>query len=104
MYTLSSSVSKPSNINDVILPHEEIQGITLRCLKQVQDVGLIFLSAMTTAIAQLCAQQGLDARVALGSSLLTITLSTFLTGLLVKLTGGFLPTRNILPASAGLCT
>ena len=35
MYTLSKHASiKPSNTNDVILPHEENHGITLRCLKQ----------------------------------------------------------------------
>jgi hypothetical protein len=33
MYTLSC-VYKPSNTKDVILPHEENYGITLRCLKQ----------------------------------------------------------------------
>ena len=54
---------------------------------QVQDVGLIFLSAMTTAIAHICREQGLDAREALGSSLLTIALSTFVVGALVVLTG-----------------
>lgn len=50
-------------------------------------MGLIFLSAMTTAIAQLCQEQGLDAREALGSSLLTIAVSTSVVGLLVVLTG-----------------
>ena len=50
-------------------------------------MGLIFLSAMTTAIAQACREQGLDARAALGSSLLTIAVSTFVVGLLVVLTG-----------------
>ena len=50
-------------------------------------MGLIFLSAMTTAIAQLCQDQGLSAREALGSSLLTIAVSTFIVGLLVVLTG-----------------
>ena len=50
-------------------------------------MGLIFLSAMTTAIAQLCQAQGLGAREALGSSLLTIAVSTFTVGLLVVLTG-----------------
>ena len=53
----------------------------------MQDVGLIFLSAMTTAIAHACREQGLDAQEALGSSLLTIAVSTFVVGLLVVLTG-----------------
>ena len=39
MYTLSehmhACVNSPSNTNNVILPHEENHGITLRCLKQV---------------------------------------------------------------------
>lgn len=52
-------------------------------------MGLIFLSAMTTAIAHTCREQGLDALEALGSSLLTIALSTFVVGLLVVLTGAF---------------
>ena len=52
-------------------------------------MGLIFLSAMTTAIAQICQGQGLNAREALGSSLLTIAVSTFIVGLLVILTGAF---------------
>lgn len=50
-------------------------------------MGLIFLSAMTTAIAHTCREEGLDAREALGSSLLTTALSTFVVGALVVLTG-----------------
>ena len=61
---------------------------------QVQDVGLIFLSAMTTAIAHTCREQDLDTREALGSSLLTIAVSTFVVGLLVVLTGTPLTERQ----------
>lgn len=50
-------------------------------LLQVQDVGLIFLSAMASSIAALCAEAGHDAATALGTSLLTMTISTFLVGL-----------------------
>ena len=48
---------------------------------QVQDVGIIFLSAMGTSIAGLSIEAGRDAATALGTSLLTMTLSTFLVGL-----------------------
>ncbi|GAB4817875.1 hypothetical protein N2152v2_004921 [Parachlorella kessleri] len=48
---------------------------------QVQDVGLIFLSAMASSIAVLCAEAGRDAATALGTSLLTMTVCTFLVGL-----------------------
>jgi MFS superfamily sulfate permease-like transporter/CRP-like cAMP-binding protein len=48
---------------------------------QVQDVGIIFLSAMGTSIAALSLEAGRDAASALGTSLLTMTLSTFFVGL-----------------------
>lgn len=48
---------------------------------QVQDVGIIFLSAMATSIAGLTADAGRDAETALGTALLTMTVSTFLVGL-----------------------
>lgn len=44
-------------------------------------MGLIFLSAMASSIATLCAEAGRDAATALGTSLLTMTVSTFLVGL-----------------------
>ncbi|KAL6781953.1 hypothetical protein ACKKBF_B10080 [Auxenochlorella protothecoides x Auxenochlorella symbiontica] len=48
---------------------------------QVQDVGLIFMSAMATSIAGLATAQGQGADVALGTSLLTMTISTTVVGI-----------------------
>ncbi|PRW58874.1 sulfate transporter [Chlorella sorokiniana] len=48
---------------------------------QVQDVGLIFLSAMASSIASLCSRAGLDASAALGTSLLTMAASSAIVGL-----------------------
>jgi SulP family sulfate permease len=47
---------------------------------QVQDVGLIFLSAMATSVAAICWEAGRDAATALGTSLLTMSVATFFTG------------------------
>ncbi len=46
-----------------------------------QDVGLIFLSAMASSIASLCSRAGLDASAALGTSLLTMAVSSAVVGL-----------------------
>ena len=56
---------------------------------QVQDVGLIFLSAMATSIAGLCLDAGRDAATALGTSLLTMSIATFFTGAMTLLVGAF---------------
>ena len=48
---------------------------------QVQDVGLIFLSAMATSIAAACTRAGLSAEAALGTALFTMAASTCLVGL-----------------------
>ncbi|BDA44720.1 Uncharacterized protein C24H6.11c [Coccomyxa sp. Obi] len=56
---------------------------------QVQDVGLIFLSAMATSIAHLCEKNGYDPHEALGTSLLTLAISTFIVGFLIVLVGHF---------------
>ena len=54
---------------------------------QVQDVGLIFLSAMATSIVH----EGLGKKTAeadiLGTTLLTLTASTFIVGLLIIIVG-----------------
>ncbi|KAL4859503.1 putative vacuolar membrane protein [Chlorella vulgaris] len=52
---------------------------------QVQDVGLIFLSAMATSIAASCLAAGRDAATALGTSLLTMCIATFFTGAMTLL-------------------
>ena len=54
---------------------------------QVQDVGLIFLSAMASSIALLCEEDGYEPREALGTSLLTLAISTFVVGILIMLVG-----------------
>ena len=54
----------------------------------MQDVGLIFLSAMASSIAALCAEAGRDAATALGTSLLTMTVCTFFVGLGTLAVGG----------------
>ena len=48
---------------------------------QVQDVGIIFLSAMGTSIATLTLEAGRDGATALGTALLTMSASTFFVGL-----------------------
>jgi hypothetical protein len=53
----------------------------------VQDVGLIFLSAMATSVVELGTRKGLEEKVILGSALVTLTLSTALVGLLIVLVG-----------------
>ena len=50
-------------------------------------MGLIFLSAMATSIAGLCADQGLGAATALGTSLLAMSAATFFTGAMTLLVG-----------------
>lgn len=54
---------------------------------QVQDVGLIFLSAMASSIALLCEEDGYEPRQALGTSLLTLAIATFIVGILIVLVG-----------------
>ncbi|KAA6425635.1 MAG: Sulfate Permease Family [Trebouxia sp. A1-2] len=54
---------------------------------QVQDVGLIFLSAMATSIVETCSKAGKDSATTLGTVLLTLLLTTFLVGVLIILTG-----------------
>ncbi len=56
---------------------------------QVQDVGLIFLSAMATSIVETCTKAGKDSATTLGTVLLTLLLTTFLVGVLIILTGDF---------------
>ena len=48
---------------------------------QVQDVGLIFLSAMASSIAQICKDNDRSRAEALGTSLLTLAICTSLVGL-----------------------
>lgn len=54
---------------------------------QVQDVGLIFLSAMATSVVEASRKAGKDNDVTLGTVLVTLLLTTFLVGVLIILTG-----------------
>ncbi|GAX78337.1 hypothetical protein CEUSTIGMA_g5779.t1 [Chlamydomonas eustigma] len=56
---------------------------------QVQDVGLIFLSAMATDIACTCSEAGLEPKVALGTSLLALSIATATAGALTVGVGKF---------------
>ncbi|KAK9845864.1 hypothetical protein WJX81_004564 [Elliptochloris bilobata] len=56
---------------------------------QVQDVSLIFQSAMATSIAAMCTAAGFKAEEALGTSLLTLVIATFVVGVLIVLVGKF---------------
>jgi SulP family sulfate permease len=53
----------------------------------VQDVGLIFLSAMATDIASICNGAGLPANEALGTVLFTFSVATMIVGILTMLVG-----------------
>lgn len=48
---------------------------------QVQDVGIIFMSAMATSVADIVHHEGKDVETALGSALFTMTVSTVIVGL-----------------------
>ena len=54
---------------------------------QVQDVGLIFLSAMATSVVHACKQAGQEREVTQGTVLVTLLLTTILVGVLIILTG-----------------
>ena len=54
---------------------------------QVQDVGLIFLSAMATSVVEACKKAGQDREVTQGTVLVTLLVTTFLVGILIILTG-----------------
>ncbi|KAL6776708.1 hypothetical protein ACKKBF_B30640 [Auxenochlorella protothecoides x Auxenochlorella symbiontica] len=54
---------------------------------QVQDVGLIFMSAIASNVARACAGEGVPADETLATVLVTLTLSTAIVGLLIIATG-----------------
>ena len=68
--------------------------LTIGFCLQVQDVGLIFLSAMASSIVH----EGLKKETAdadiLGTTLLTLTASTFIVGLLIILVGKHLSSEG----------
>lgn len=53
-------------------------------------MGLIFLSAMATSIAHEGLSKGAPKAEVLGTTLVTVTVSTFIVGLLIVLVGGAL--------------
>ena len=55
---------------------------------QVQDVGLIFLSAMASAVVQQCGEAGWGEADTLATVLATLTLATAVVGVLIVGTGG----------------
>ncbi|KFM27070.1 Uncharacterized protein C24H6.11c [Auxenochlorella protothecoides] len=54
---------------------------------QVQDVGLIFMSAIASNVARACAGEGVPADETLATVLVTLTISTAIVGLLIIATG-----------------
>lgn len=73
----------------VVLPLDTpcASDLTSAYAAQVQDVGLIFLSAMATSIAGMSAAAGISAQEALGTTLVTLVIATFLVGSLIVLVG-----------------
>ena len=53
----------------------------------MQDVGLIFLSAMATDIANTCAAAGLPVADAIGTTLVTFCVATWIVGAFTMLVG-----------------
>ncbi len=53
----------------------------------MQDVSLIFQSAMATSIAAMCAAAGYSSEEALGTTLVTLVIATFVAGVLIMLVG-----------------
>lgn len=70
---------------------------------QVQDVGLIFLSAMASSIATICLDNDRSKAEALGTSLLTLAISTALVGLGTFLIGAA-RLNMACPARGHLCS
>ncbi|KAF6261741.1 hypothetical protein COO60DRAFT_1699671 [Scenedesmus sp. NREL 46B-D3] len=56
---------------------------------QPQDVGLIFLSSMASGIAEIGRQQSLDDATVIGTALLTLTVATFVVGVMTLLVAKF---------------
>ena len=54
---------------------------------QVQDVSLIFQSAIATSIAGMCTAAGYKAEEALGTVLMTLVIATFVVGVLIVAVG-----------------
>lgn len=54
---------------------------------QVQDVGLIFLSAVATSVVHIGKEAGIKDEEILGTTLVTLLIITFAVGILIILTG-----------------
>lgn len=69
----------------------------------LQDVGLIFLSAMATSIVEIGQEVGLKEAEVVGTAMLTLTVATTLVGILTYLVGGCRDTpRHTRLSSAGM--
>ena len=78
------------------------------CGLQVQDVSLIFQSAMATSIAAMCAAAGYQPEEALGTTLVTLVIATFVAGVLIMLVGAcvsmwFIMASKHAPIRIALC-
>lgn len=58
-----------------------------RLLLLLQDVGLIFLSAMATGVAEIGQSKGMEDAEIVGTAMLTLTVATTLVGILTWLVG-----------------
>ncbi len=68
---------------------------------QVQDVGLIFLSAMASSVAAICGEMGMEVKETLGTCLVTLAFATLSVGIITILIGEHL--IYFLLSSRGLC-
>ena len=68
---------------------------------QVQDVSLIFQSAIATSIAGMCTAAGYKAEEALGTVLMTLVIATFVVGVLIVAVGAHMHNsiRTVVPSA-----
>jgi hypothetical protein len=67
----------------------------------VQDVGLIFLSAMATSCAEIGQEVGLNTAEVVGTAMLTLTVATTLVGIMTWLVGESAVTASTSSRHAG---
>lgn len=60
----------------------------------IQDVGLIFLSAMATSVAEIGQGMGLSEAEMVGTAMLTLTVATFVVGVMTWLVGEHIYSRS----------
>lgn len=78
------------NFNRIVL-NPQLQSVSycccVVCVFVLQDVGLIFLSAMATGIAEIGMAKGMEDAEIVGTAMLTLTVATTLVGILTWLVG-----------------